>query len=31
MGLPPEDILALQDAAAFMRVRRTRQTEAHVE
>jgi hypothetical protein len=29
MGLPPEDVVALQDAATFMRVRRTRQTEEH--
>jgi hypothetical protein len=29
MGLSVEDVEALQDAAAFMRVRRTRQTEQH--
>lgn len=31
MALPSDDVVALQDAAAFMRVRRTRQTEAHAE
>ena len=29
MGLSNDDVIALQDAAAFMRVRRTRQTEDH--
>lgn len=31
IGLPPEDLVALQDAVSFMRVRRTRQTETHGE
>jgi len=31
MGLSPEDVIGLQDAAAFMRVRRTRKTEEHAE
>lgn len=31
MGLPGEDVVALQEAATFMRVRRTRQTEVHGE
>jgi adenine-specific DNA-methyltransferase len=31
MGLSGEDVVALQEAATFMRVRRTRQTEEHGE
>jgi adenine-specific DNA-methyltransferase len=31
MGLSAEDVVALQEAATFMRVRRTRQTEVHGE